>query len=92
MFMKRERLVACLLIGVFLISVLVVLPCRPINHIDFSVYSISTLAWLDSKDPYLLSSQDWAALANRIGSPYQERLPFFYSPISLLLFLPFMFS
>ena len=50
--MSRERLARIVLTASFLFTVLIVLPRRPVHHVDLSVYTISFLAWLRGEDPY----------------------------------------
>ncbi len=87
--MPWERILRFSLTVLFLTTVIVVLPRRPINHVDFNVYVVASLAWLSGENIYSLSMETWRAVATSIGSPYVEPLPFFYSPVSLLVFLPF---
>lgn len=86
---RYERTLGLLLTGVFLVTVLVILPRRPINHVDFTTYVVASLAWSAGENPYTLTPDAWKKIAAEVHSPYLEPLPFPYSPISFGLFLPF---
>lgn len=86
--MSRVRIARALLTALFLATILLVFPRRPLHHLDFSVYVVTSLGWLEGENLYDFSPATWARIARDIQSPYREPLPFFYSPASLAAFLP----